>query len=275
MNPITIEIHAKLIAGIRRFFVDKPHRATLGLSGGLDSALVLSLAVEALGPKADIRVLLLPSPYSTPHSVDDAVQLVCNLNVVHDIIPIGPLYDQFNLSLAPLFSSTKQDVTEENLQARIRATLLMALSNKFGHFLLNTSNKSELAMGYGTLYGDLCGALSVLGDVYKTQAYDLAAYINRDKEIIPVNTILKEPSAELRHDQKDSDSLPKYELLDQILTLFIEEEKEVDYVIAKGFDPEVVARVRLSIDKSSFKAYQIPPIIQVTNHPVVPLWKCI
>ncbi len=187
----TEEVYTLLIDGIRRFFEPiSTKKATLGLSGGLDSAVVLALVVEAIGAE-NVKVLLMPSEYSTVHSVTDAVQLADTLKVDYDIVEITPIFKEFNRSLLPVFKDREHDVTEENLQARIRGTLLMALSNKLGHILLNTSNKSELAVGYGTLYGDLCGAVSVLGDIYKTQVYELARFINRDNEVIPTNTILK------------------------------------------------------------------------------------
>lgn len=271
----TEHIYNKLLGGIQKYFNNnKATKATLGLSGGLDSAVVLPLAVDALG-KENVRVLLLPSQYSSDHSVSDAVRLAENLNVQYDIIKIEPAYNTLINSLSGIFAGTKADVTEENLQARIRSILLMALSNKFGHFLLNTSNKSELAMGYGTLYGDLSGAISVLGDVYKIQVYDLAHYINRNGEIIPNHIITKAPSAELRPGQVDTDSLPPYSELDPILMRFIEEKMSADDIIAAGYNRQLVDRIKLAIDRNGFKAFQIPPIIKVTDNPLVPDWKCI
>ena len=167
-------------------------------------------------------MLLLPSKYSSDHSIKDAEDLANNLGIQYDIVPIKDIVEGFDSTLAPIFSGLNPDVTEENIQARIRGTLLMALSNKFGHILLNTSNKSEAAVGYGTLYGDMNGGLSVLGDVYKTDVFDLARFMNKEREIIPINTIVKPPSAELRPDQKDSDSLPDYDVLDQVLFNYIE-----------------------------------------------------
>lgn len=271
----TEEIHSILINGIRRFFnKSNATKATLGLSGGLDSAVVLPLAAEALGNN-NVRVLLMPSQHSTDHSVSDAVRLAENLNIQYDLIKIEPIYNSFINSLSGIFEGQPENVTEENLQARIRSILLMALSNKFGHFLLNTSNKSELAMGYGTLYGDLSGALSVLGDVYKTQVYDLANYINRNDEIIPNHIIVKPPSAELRPGQKDTDSLPPYAVLDPILIKFIEEKLTTETIIAEGFDKYWVEKIKLAIANNAFKALQIPPIIRITNNPLVPEWKCL
>jgi NAD+ synthase (glutamine-hydrolysing) len=192
-------------------------QATLGLSGGIDSAVVAVLAAHALG-RENIRVLLLPSRYSSDHSVDDALKLARNLGIQHNTLPIQDAVNAIDKSLEPLFEGTSPGIAEENIQARARGIFLMAISNKFGHILLNTTNKSECAVGYGTLYGDMNGGLAVLGDVYKTDVYRLAHYINRNSEIIPENSILKPPSAELRPGQKDTDSLPEYEVLDAILS---------------------------------------------------------
>lgn len=269
----TEEVHKMLIDGIRRFFEPlRTSKVTLGLSGGLDSAVVLALAVEALGSK-NIKVLLMPSEYSTVHSVTDAVQLADTLKVDYDVVEITPIFKEFNRSLSPLFKGKEHDVTEENLQARIRGTLLMALSNKFGHILLNTSNKSELAVGYGTLYGDLCGAASVLGDVYKTQVFDLARLINQEEEVIPTNIILKAPSAELRHDQKDSDTLPDYEELDPILFMLNEKGMQPKEIIEQGANEDLVSRVVLLRKTSAFKALQCPPIIKISSKPLVSEYK--
>ncbi|HCT30120.1 MAG TPA: NAD+ synthase [Bacteroidales bacterium] len=239
-------------------------KATLGLSGGIDSAVTLAIAADALGSN-NLRVLLMPSKYSSQHSIDDAVALAEKLNVKYDLINIQDIFDSFNSGLANIFTGLKEDITEENLQARIRGTLLMALSNKFGHLLLNTSNKSEAAVGYGTLYGDMNGALSVLGDVYKTDVYKLASYINRNEEIIPINTIIKPPSAELRPDQKDSDSLPEYDLLDRILFSYIEEQKDPDTIIAEGFDKAIVLKTVRLVNINEYKRFQAPPILRVSS----------
>lgn len=215
-------IRVALVLGIRDYF-DKMNfsDATLGLSGGVDSALVLALAVEALG-RDHVHPVMMPSPYSSAHSVDDSVALCERLGVNPLTIPISEIYDQFLRSVTPFFEGKPFDVAEENIQARIRGTLLMALANKHGYILLNTSNKSELAVGYGTLYGDMAGGLSVIGDLYKTEVYELCRHLNRNGEIIPENILTKAPSAELRPNQKDSDSLPDYELLDAVLRLYIE-----------------------------------------------------
>ncbi|MEI7669729.1 MAG: NAD(+) synthase, partial [Pseudomonadota bacterium] len=204
-------IHDALVMAIRDYFNKlKFKKAILGLSGGIDSAIVLVLAVEALGG-GNVLPVLLPSEFSSAHSIDDSISLCKNLGVNYKTIPIKSVYQEYLKTLEPAFEGKEFDLTEENLQARIRAGILMALSNKHQYILLNTSNKSEAAVGYGTLYGDMCGGLSVIGDVYKTEVYELANYINREKEIIPENIISKPPSAELRPNQKDSDSLPEYD----------------------------------------------------------------
>lgn len=269
----TEEIHDILVEGLQRFFAPlNVKKATLGLSGGLDSAIVLALAVEALGAQ-NVKVLLMPSEYSTVHSVTDAVQMAETLNVAFDIVEIQPIFKEFNRSLAPIFKGKNSDVTEENLQARIRGTLLMALSNKLGHILLNTSNKSELAVGYGTLYGDLCGAISVIGDVYKTQVYDLARFINLDREIIPMNIITKAPSAELRPNQKDSDSLPDYNELDSVLFLLIEKGMTPKEIVERGYAESLVKRVESLTKTNKFKALQCPPIVKVSSAPLLSEYK--
>ena len=207
-------IHDALVLGIRDFFNKQGFKkAILGLSGGLDSALVIALAAKALGAE-NVMGILMPSQYSSDHSVSDAIASAENLGCPYHIVPIKPAFDTFEEILKPIFNDMPFDVTEENLQARSRGVIVMAISNKFGNILLNTSNKSEASVGYGTLYGDLCGSLSVIGDLYKTEAFELCRYINRDKEIIPWHTINKPPSAELRPGQQDTDSLPDYPILD-------------------------------------------------------------
>lgn len=262
----TIEkIHDALILGIRDYFRKNGFKkATLGLSGGIDSAVTLVLAERALGAE-NIHVLLMPSKFSSDHSVDDAIALADNLKVRYDIVRIHEVVDSFDSTLAPVFNGLSHDIAEENIQARIRGTLLMGLSNKFGHILLNTSNKSEMAVGYGTLYGDMNGGLSVLGDVYKTDVFKLARFINREKEIIPVNTITKPPSAELRPGQKDSDSLPDYEVLDKILFDYIELAKSPSEIIASGYDEETVHRTVLMVNRTEYKRFQAPPILRVSS----------
>jgi len=259
------KIYHALVLGIRDYFNKMGFKkATLGLSGGIDSALVLVLAVQALG-KENVRVLLMPSRYSSDHSIDDALQLAKNLEIQYEIIPIQPMVDSFEQSLSDVFANLQNDITEENIQARTRGILLMAISNKFGNILLNTTNKSECAVGYGTLYGDMNGGLSVLGDVYKTDIFKMANWINRDSEIIPFNTILKPPSAELRPDQKDSDSLPDYEILDQILFDYIELNLSPDEIIAKGFDESTVLRTVKMVNTNEYKRFQAPPILRISS----------
>lgn len=259
------KIYDALVLGISDYFGKMGFRkATLGLSGGIDSALVLVLAVRALG-KENVRVLLMPSRYSSDHSVDDALQLARNLDIQYEIIPIQAAVDSFEQSLSGVFTGLKSDITEENIQARTRGILLMAISNKFGNILLNTTNKSECAVGYGTLYGDMNGGLSVLGDVYKTDVFKMARWINRDHEIIPENTILKPPSAELRPDQKDSDSLPDYDILDQILFDYIELNLSPAEIIAKGFDEHTVLRTVKMVNTNEYKRFQAPPILRISS----------
>lgn len=257
-------IHDALVLGIRDYFRKMGFRkAILGLSGGIDSAVTMVLAAEALGAE-NVTGILLPSVYSSGHSIDDARQLAETLGSPYNIIPIGKAVDATGETLSPLFKDLPPDITEENIQARVRAVILMAMSNKFGYILLNTSNKSEAAVGYGTLYGDMCGGISVLGDVYKTDVYKLAAFINKEKEIIPVNSITKPPSAELRPDQKDSDSLPEYALLDQILHSYIEAHRGVEELTLMGFDKTLVQRVIGMVNRSEWKRYQTPPILRIS-----------
>jgi len=259
------KIYHALVLGIRDYFTKMGFKkATLGLSGGIDSALVAVLAVRALGNE-NVRVLLMPSRYSSDHSVEDALQLARNLNIQHEIIPIQPMVNSFEHSLSETFKNLKSDITEENIQARTRGILLMAISNKFGNILLNTTNKSECAVGYGTLYGDMNGGLSILGDVYKTDIFKMCRWINRDAEIIPVNTILKPPSAELRPDQKDTDSLPDYEILDQILFNYIELNLSPAEIIAKGFDEYTVLRTVKMVNNNEYKRFQAPPILRISS----------
>jgi NAD+ synthase (glutamine-hydrolysing) len=263
--PVIEKIHNALITGIKDYFKKLDFQtATLGLSGGIDSAVTLVLAVKALGSE-NVRVLLMPSKYSSEHSVTDAVQLANNLKVKYDIINIDNVAEQFGISLKPVFYNLPPDITEENIQARIRGNLLMALSNKFGNILLNTSNKSEAAVGYSTLYGDLSGGLSVLGDVYKTDVYRLADYINKEMEIIPGNIIEKAPSAELRPDQKDTDSLPEYDILDKILMNYIELQKSDKEIIQMGINKDIVQRVIKMVNSSEYKRYQTPPILRISS----------
>ncbi len=258
------QIHDALILGIRDYFGKMGFsKAIVGSSGGIDSAVTLSLACEALG-KENVRAILMPSQYSTSHSIKDAEQLSQNLGNNYDIIPIKNIYDSFLTSLKPVFNNLPFSIAEENIQSRTRGNLLMAIANKFGYILLNTSNKSELATGYGTLYGDMAGGLSVLGDVYKMQVYALAKYINHDREIIPGNILLKAPSAELRPDQKDSDSLPEYNILDKILYQYIEKRQGPKEIIAMGINEQMVKRILKLVNTNEYKRNQFCPIIRVS-----------
>ena len=259
------EIHDALILGIRDYFGKMGFKkATLGASGGVDSAVVQALAVEALG-KENVHVLLMPSQYSSDHSVSDAEQLSINLGNRYDIVPIKEVYDSFLHTLHPIFKDLPFSVAEENMQSRTRGNLLMGVANKFGYILLNTSNKSELATGYGTLYGDMAGGLGVLGDLYKTQVYALGRYINKEKEIIPNNILVKEPSAELRPNQKDSDSLPDYDTLDRVLYQYIELRQGPKEIIAQGYDAKLVARILRLVNTNEYKRNQFCPIIRVSS----------
>lgn len=259
------QIHEALILGIRDYFQKMGFtKAILGSSGGVDSAVVLALACEALG-KENVRAILMPSHYSTSHSVTDAEQLSKNLQNPYDIVPIKDVYDAFLKTLKPIFKDLPFNIAEENIQSRTRGNILMAIANKFGYILLNTSNKSELATGYGTLYGDMAGGLGVLGDVYKMQIYALAKYINRDKTIIPQNILQKAPSAELRPDQKDSDSLPVYPVLDKILYQYIERRQGPREIISMGIDEALVRRVLKLVNTNEYKRNQFCPIIRVSS----------
>jgi len=265
-DPEPVElIHKALVTGIRDYFAKTRFTSCIvGLSGGIDSALCLTLAAEALGSE-NARALLMPSRYSSEHSVTDAVSLAENLGVRYDIVNIERPFQSFEEDLAPLFTGREKDITEENLQARIRAVFLMAVSNKYGCILLNTSNKSEAAVGYGTLYGDMAGGLSVIGDLYKTDIYRLAKFINRNREIIPQNTIDKKPSAELRPGQFDTDSLPEYNILDSILYQYIELQKPADRITGEGFDQDTVRKVIRLINFNEYKRYQAPPVLRVSS----------
>lgn len=258
-------IHDAIVCGIRDYFRKMGFsRAILGLSGGIDSAVTAVLACEALGPE-NVTGILMPSQFSSDHSITDARQLADNLGMPYEIIPIKKIYDIFDAELQPFYHGMAADVTEENIQARSRAVILMALANKWKCILLNTSNKSEAAVGYGTLYGDMCGGLGVLGDVYKTEVYALTRYINRNQEVIPVSTIIKPPSAELRPNQKDADSLPEYEVLDQILFQYIECRAGSQEITGMGFDEELVKRILRMVNTNEHKRYQAPPVLRVSG----------
>ncbi|MGL6266839.1 MAG: NAD+ synthase [Chitinophagaceae bacterium] len=259
------QIHTALVLGIKDYFSKMGFsKAILGSSGGIDSAVTLVLACEALGAE-NVRAVLMPSHFSSSHSVDDAVALSKNLGNPYDIIPIKNIYDSFLDTLSPVFKDLPFGIAEENVQSRTRGNLLMAISNKFGYILLNTSNKSELATGYGTLYGDMAGGLSVLGDVYKMQVFALAKYLNRVREIIPMNIISKPPSAELRPNQKDSDSLPDYAVLDKVLFQYIERRQGPKEIIALGIEEALVQRILKLVNTNEYKRNQFCPIIRVST----------
>ena len=263
-NLCTAEIYNAIVMAIKDYFSKMGFtKAILGSSGGIDSAVTLVLACEALG-KENVRAVLMPSPYSTGHSVTDAEALSKNLGNPYDIIPIKNIYESFLAELKPVFNDLPFSIAEENIQSRTRGNLLMALANKFGYILLNTSNKSELATGYGTLYGDMAGGLGVLGDCYKMQVYALAKYINRKNEIIPAGIIVKPPSAELRPGQKDSDSLPDYAILDRILFQYIERRRGPNEIKAQGFDAALVDRVLKMVNINEYKRNQFCPIIRIS-----------
>lgn len=271
LNPLVLDenlniamVHDALVMGIRDYFGKMGFtKATLGSSGGIDSAVTLALACTALG-KENVKAILMPSQYSTGHSVSDAEQLSKNLGNAYDIVPIKNIYQSFLTELKPIYKDLPFDLAEENIQARTRGNLLMAIANKFGYILLNTSNKSELATGYGTLYGDMAGGLAVLGDCYKMQVYALAKYINRNEELIPQNILTKAPSAELRPGQKDADSLPDYSILDKILYQYIERRQGPNEIKTQGFDAALVDRVLKMVNINEYKRNQFCPIIRIS-----------
>jgi len=258
-------VHNALVFGIKDYFQKMGFkRAILGLSGGMDSALTLVLAVEALGAENVLSVMM-PSKYSSGHSISDSIELAANLGVRCIQIPVEPMMVAFLEELKGEFQGLPEDVTEENLQARIRGVLLMALANKQNMIVLNTSNKSEAAVGYSTLYGDMNGGLSVLGDVYKTDIYKIAKFLNRESEVIPHHIYIKAPSAELRPGQKDSDSLPEYSVLDPILYRYIEMKESVQTIVDNGFERDVVVKVISLVNRSEYKRFQSPPILRVSS----------
>lgn len=271
LNPTSLneqlniaQIHDALVLGIKDYFNKMGFKkAILGSSGGIDSAVTLALACQALGSE-NVRAILMPSEFSSDHSVNDAKQLSTNLLNPFDIISIEDIYKTFLNTLKPIFKDLPFSLAEENIQSRSRGNLLMAIANKFGYILLNTSNKSELATGYGTLYGDMAGGIGVLGDCYKLQVYELAKYINRNSEIIPINIINKEPSAELRPNQKDSDSLPEYDILDKILYQYIELNQGPNEIKAMGFDEKIVDKILKLVNTNEYKRNQFCPIIRIS-----------
>ncbi len=261
------QVYEALVLGTRDYVVKCGFKhVVLGLSGGIDSAVTAAIAAAAIGPQA-VTGVAMPSRYSSEHSRTDAEAVARNLGIDFKLVPITRIHEAFEAHLQPHFAGRPPDVTEENLQARIRGSTLMALSNKFGWLVLTTGNKSELAVGYSTLYGDMCGGLAVISDVPKTLIYPLARYINEraGREIIPPGTLTKPPSAELRPDQTDQDTLPPYDVLDPILQLYINEEKSTEEIIAAGFDPEIVRRVVRMVDTNEYKRKQMPPGLKVTS----------
>jgi NAD+ synthase (glutamine-hydrolysing) len=258
-------MHDALVYGIQNFFNKMGFsKAILGSSGGIDSAVVQVLASRAIGAE-NVKAVLMPSDFSSEGSVVDARKLSENLGNSYEILPISNVFESFGTALKPLFEGLEFGLAEENIQARSRAVLLMAISNKFGHILLNTSNKSEMSVGYTTLYGDMCGSLSVMGDVYKTDVYKLARFINKDEEVIPYSIIDKAPSAELRPNQKDSDSLPDYSELDQILEMYIDQQKGLAEIVNSGFESSLVKRIIGMVNRNEYKRFQAPPIIRVSS----------
>ena len=259
------ELHSALVLGLRDY-VQKCgfSSAILGLSGGIDSALVAALAAEALDPENVLGVLM-PGPYSSDHSIRDALDLAANLGIATHTVPISPMVDAALDTLAPVRGGRHPGLTEENIQARLRGVTLMALSNEFGHLLLTTGNKSELAVGYCTIYGDMCGGLAVISDVPKTRVFELCRWLNRTHTVIPENTIAKPPSAELRPDQTDQDSLPPYDELDAILEAYIEKHLSGAEISALGFDTDTVKRVIRLVDVNEWKRHQAAPGLRVTT----------
>ncbi len=259
------ELYGALSLGVRDYLAKcKFKSAVLGLSGGIDSAVVAAIAVESLG-KENVVGVSMPSPYSSRGSIDDARALARNLGIQCLEIPIGDAFAAFKAQFKKVFAGLPEDTTEENMQSRLRGMILMALSNKFGHILLTTGNKSELAVGYCTIYGDMAGGLAVISDVPKTIVYQLARWINREREIIPRSTIEKPPSAELKPGQVDQDSLPPYDVLDQILQLYVEENQSAREIIARGFDEKTVRWIQHRVDLNEYKRAQAAPGIKVTS----------
>lgn len=254
-----------LVLGVRDYFGKTGFRtACLGLSGGIDSALTAAVAVEALGAE-NVHGLTLPSPYSSRGSVDDSLALAAKLGMRCDEVEIAGIFAAEKAAMQPFFAGMPEDETEENLQARTRGMLLMALSNKFNHLLLTTGNKSELAVGYCTIYGDMCGGLAVISDMPKTRVYEVCRWLNREREVIPWATIEKPPSAELRPDQKDQDTLPDYDVLDEILQSYVEQHLSADEIVAQGYDETVVRWVQRRVDLNEWKRQQAAPGIRVTS----------
>jgi len=258
-------LHDALVLGVQDYLGKCGFRsAVIGLSGGIDSAVTAALAVKALGAE-NVRGISMPSAYSSQGSLDDSAALAANLGIQYDVIPIHAGFEMMKASLEPIFGDRPEDVAEENMQARLRGLILMAASNKFGSLVLTTGNKSELAVGYCTLYGDMCGGLAVISDVPKTKVFELAHWINRDEVIIPKATITKPPSAELRPDQKDEDSLPPYEVLDAILERYVVKSQSASEIVTSGFEEATVQRVVRLIDLNEYKRRQAAPGLKVTS----------
>ncbi len=258
-------VYKALVTGTRDY-VDKHgfEGVILGLSGGIDSALVLAVACDALGADR-VRAVMMPFRYTSTMSQEDAAEQAATLGIRYDVIPIEPIYDATLAQLEPIFAGREEDATEENIQARIRGLLLMAISNKTGRMLLTTGNKSEMSVGYATLYGDMAGGFAPIKDCSKTLVYQLARYRNSRGTVIPERVITREPSAELRPDQKDSDSLPAYSVLDPILEAFIEEDLSVDQIEARGFDRVTVIRVLEMVKRNEYKRRQAPPGVRISR----------
>lgn len=259
------EIYEALVLGVRDYFSKCGFKSgVLGLSGGIDSAVTAAVAVAALG-KENVVGVSMPSQYSSQGSLDDAANLAKNLGIVRHVISIKEPFEILKSQFREIFAGRSEDTTEENMQSRLRGLTLMSMSNKFGHLLLTTGNKSELAVGYCTIYGDMCGGLAVISDVPKTMIYKLAHWINREKEVIPSNSIQKPPSAELKPDQKDQDTLPPYEVLDEILKLYVEEQLSPEEVADRGFNPEIVRWIQRKVDMNEYKRRQAAPGLKVTS----------
>ena len=259
------QLYRALVLGLRDYVTKTGFSGVcLGLSGGIDSAITAVVAADALGPE-NVHGLTMPSGYSSAGSVDDSVALAEKLGIRCDTVPIQPAFEAVKTSLQPVFGGLPEDVTEENMQARVRGLFLMSLSNKFGHLLLTTGNKSELSVGYCTIYGDMCGGLAVISDLPKTRVYEVSRWINREREIIPWNTIDKPPSAELRPDQKDQDTLPPYDVLDAILELYIERQLSVDEIVAEGYEENLVRWIQRRVDLNEWKRQQAAPGLRVTS----------
>ena len=265
-NDRTRLVYEAARCGLRDFFHKNNYeKAAVGLSGGIDSSVVACIAADALGPE-NVRALLMPSPFSSDESVEDAKELARNLGIEYNVIPISEIYNSVVDTLKPVIGGTEFDATEENIQSRIRTVLLMALQNKTGHVLLNSSNKSENALGFCTLYGDTAGAFSPTGDLYKSEIYDVARYINRTRgNVIPESILTKEPSSELRPGQKDSDILPPYEVVDAILFRMIEEGQHREEIVNAGFDSEVVEKIHSMIMRNEKKRFQFPPVLRLSS----------